>query len=66
MSQVGIPIHVVKAKMQQEGLDPTIIDKPPDELISLENKTDEKKVPVSEHPLYSKYFKMLKVLIVFT
>ena len=48
--------------MEQEGIDPTIIEKQPDEMISLENKTDEKKVAVSEHPLYSKYFKMLKVL----
>ena len=68
MLKVGIPLHVVKAKMQQEGLDPAIMDKQPDERVPLnENKPDEekptepKKVPLSEHPLYAKFFKMLKV-----
>ena len=60
---MGIPIHVVKAKMQLEGLDPTFIDKPPDELVAVEEeaKKEEKMVPVGDHPLYNKYFKMLKV-----
>ena len=63
MLKVGVPLHVVKAKMAAEKLDESMIDKPPDELIPLEEKKKEdvKMVPVSEHPLYAKYFKMLKV-----
>ncbi len=39
-----------------------MIYKPDDELIPLEEKKDEgKMVPVSEHPLCAKFFKMLKV-----
>eukprot|EP01036_Dinobryon_divergens_P051984 gene51984-69559_t len=62
MLKVGVPIHVVKAKMAAEKLDESMIDKPADELIPLEEKKEEgKMVPVSEHPLYAKFFKMLKV-----
>ena len=58
---------MVKAKMQQEGIDSSFIDKSPDDMIPLkEESADDKKVAASEHPLYSKYFKMLKVLIIYT
>ena len=63
MIKVGVPIHVVKTKMAAEKLDEFMIDKPADELIPLEEEKKEegKMVPVSEHPLYAKFFKMLKV-----
>jgi len=63
MLKVGLPIPVVKNKMQSEGVDPSFIEKDPSEMIPLEDeKADEgKKVPAAEHPLYEKYFKMLKV-----
>lgn len=67
MVKVGLPKEAVKAKMVQEGAKPEILDKDPDDMIPLndENKTKAKiavhTVPAGEHPLYSKYFKMLKV-----
>ena len=33
MLKVGVPVHVVKAKMAAEKLDESMIDKPADELI---------------------------------
>lgn len=64
MLKVGLPPPAVKNKMQQEGLDPAMLDKPDTELIPLNDaaaKDEGEKVPVSEHPKYAKYFKMLKV-----
>jgi len=63
MLKVGLPIPVVKNKMQMEGVDPTFIEKDPNELIPLEedNKEEVPKVPAAEHPNYAKFFKMLKV-----
>jgi hypothetical protein len=62
MLKVGLPAHVIKNKMQLEGVDPSMIDRDPNELIPLEDKkSDTKMVPASEHPVYSKFFKMLKV-----
>ena len=52
--------------MQQEGVDPSFLDKG-EEVIPLKEApveaASENKVKVSEHPIYSKYFKMLKVQI---
>jgi hypothetical protein len=63
MLQVGLPKDAVKDKMRQDGLDPAILDKDPSELVSRGDAPEggRKKVPLSEHPLYAKYFKMLKV-----
>eukprot|EP01038_Epipyxis_sp_PR26KG_P012149 gene12149-16266_t len=64
MLKVGFPKEAIKAKMKQENVDPSYIDKDPSDLIPLkdEPKSDGvEKVPVSEHPKYVKYFKMLKV-----
>jgi hypothetical protein len=65
MLKVGLPKDAVKNKMTQEGFDPAILDKAEDELIPLNDTVpavDEgPKVPVSEHPKYAKFFKMLKV-----
>jgi hypothetical protein len=68
MLKVGTPKPAVQLKMQQEKLDPSILDKDPDELISLDDEEDDEKeeqegpqVKVSEHPKYAKFFKMLKV-----
>ena len=59
MLKVGVHIEAVKKKMIEENLDPTYIDKNPNEMIPLEAKGQT--VAVSEHPLYIKFFKMLKV-----
>lgn len=68
MLKVGLPKDAVKAKMTQEGVDPDILDKDPTELVSkIDSKVagtrsdHGKMVAVSEHPKYSKYFRMLKV-----
>jgi hypothetical protein len=62
MLKVGLPAHVIKIKMEAEGADPSMIDKDPNELIPLEEeKPDVQKVPAAEHPLYAKFFKMLKI-----
>jgi hypothetical protein len=62
MLKVGLPLHVIKMKMETEGVNSSMIEKDPNELIPLEEqKADIPKVPASEHPSYSKFFKMLKV-----
>ena len=65
MLKVGLSKETVKAKMQQEGHDPSILDKSPDEKVPKINESNtsgaEELVPVNEHPMYAKYFKMLKV-----
>ena len=40
MLKVGVPIHVVKAKMAAEKLDGSIIDKPGDEMIPLNSNEE--------------------------
>ena len=62
MLKVGLPKEAVQAKMRQEGVDPDMLDKSPDEMISLNPKPsvdDGPKVPANEHPKYAKYFKMV-------
>ena len=77
MLKVGLPRDAIKAKMQHEGMNPTFLDKDPNEIIPLEiisstTKSDdtnngnngtsnENKISVADHPIYSKYFKMMKV-----
>lgn len=61
MMKVGVPLDSIKGKMVAEGLDPKILEKDPNELIPLQDEDEGPKVPVSEHPVYSKFFKMLKV-----
>ena len=61
MLQVGLPKNAIKAKMVQEGKNPDFLDKAPREMISSDTVEGGLKVPVGEHPLYSKFFKMLKV-----
>ena len=50
--------------MMKDGVDTSILDKDPEELIEIEESKSEsasvKRVPLKEHPLYSKYFTMLK------
>ena len=60
MLKTGVPLEAVRLKMRQEGADVTYIDKNPDDLVPLEVET-EQMVPVGDHPVYSKYFRMLKV-----
>ena len=61
MIKMGLPRDAVKAKMKLEGIDESYIDKNPDEKIPVTKPDDSPKVAVSEHPKFSKYFKMLKV-----
>ena len=65
MLKVGLPKESVKAKMKLEGVDSTVLDRNPKDLIPLENppdkKAEEDMIAVQDHPVFSKYFKMLKV-----
>jgi hypothetical protein len=60
MKKAGISITAVQNKMTAEGLDCSLINKDPFEMIPI-NLTPDNLVAVSEHPIYSKYFKMLKI-----
>ena len=59
MVKMGLPREAVRHKMLQDKVDASYLDKDPAELVPL-GKVDAK-VPVSLHPRYAKYFKMLKV-----
>ena len=72
MLKVGLPRDAIKAKMQHEGVNPSYLDKDAAEMVPLEGGDGGEvaggdaggggtKVAVSEHPLYAKYFKMIKV-----
>lgn len=49
---MGMPIEQVKLKVQQEGLDPSVLDKP---TAAVASKT------VKDDPEYAKYFKLMKM-----
>ena len=99
MLKVGLPRDAIKAKMQHEGMNPAYLDKDPSELVPIDITASSSsstggggtggnanasssssssgagggggsndgvggggtKVAVSEHPMYAKYFKMMKV-----
>jgi hypothetical protein len=65
MLKVGLPLANVKAKMEQEGYDPAILDKAPTDLVPVEIKAEDpgpgEMVPLQDHPAYGKYLRMLKV-----
>ena len=96
MLKVGLPRDAIKAKMQHEGMNPAYLDKEPTELVPIDIAASSSsaggasggnanasssssssgaggggsndgqggggtKVAVSEHPMYAKYFKMMKV-----
>ena len=48
--------------MRGDGVDVSIIDRDPEELVELEeSKSEPKKIALKDHPVYAKYFKMLKM-----
>ena len=69
----GLPKETVQAKIVQEVLDASVLDKKPDDKVpvnvnvNVKKETDaktekaEEVVPLKDHPKYAKYFKMLKV-----
>lgn len=59
MVKMGLPRDAVRHKMSQDGADASYIDKDPSELVPLSR--EDAKMPVSLHPTFAKYFKMLKV-----
>ena len=72
MLKMGLPKASVIHKMKGDGVDETIIDRDPNELIEVESKDEEskseeaksegpKKIALKDHPAYAKYFKMLKM-----
>ena len=60
MLKVGLPKDAIKAKMSQEGANPSFLDMEPSNLVPLA-EAEGIKVAVGEHPKYAKFFKMLKV-----
>jgi hypothetical protein len=71
MAKAGIPLAAVRVKMTQEGLNPALLDYAPSDLVPLDLlkkaetpaavESEGEMVACKDHPLYSKYFKMLKV-----
>eukprot|EP00605_Chrysophyceae_sp_TOSAG23-4_P001859 GSChrysophyteH1.ASY1.ANO1.2051.1 assembled CDS len=74
MLSFGIPAKSVKLKMHQEGQDPNILDKNPEDPWQASTGDDNSATQFScsvpsggesclakDHPVYAKYFKMLKV-----
>ena len=66
MLKVGLPLALIKAKMEPEGADPSVLDGPPDAMLPIAATgcvpapVQSDLVSLSEHPLFGKYFKMLK------
>ena len=66
MLKKGVPKVAVCHAMRRDKVDESIIDKDPNEEIEIEEekpKEEKKKVKLCEHPIYSKYFNMLKKAI---
>ena len=53
--KVGVPIEAVKGLMTRNGLDPSIMDHDPNELVDNTEESEEK-VPFANHPVFGKYF----------
>ncbi len=53
--KVGVPIESVKGLMTRNGLDPSIMDHDPNELVDNTEESEEK-VPLANHPVFGKYF----------
>ena len=60
MLKVGLPAPFVQNKMVEEGVDPSVLDNDPTAKVRAK-PTSPGGVALSEHPVYAKYFKMLKV-----
>ena len=67
MLKVGMPKDNVKFKMEQDGIDKSVLDKDPESMVSSGvggvggAEKDADNVAVSYHPRYGKYFRMLSV-----
>ena len=67
MLKVGMPKDNVKFKMEQDGIDKSVLDKDPESMVSSGvpgvggAEKDSDNVTVSNHPRYGKYFRMLSV-----
>lgn len=55
----GIPEIGVRNSMKMDGVDPSILDHHPDEVV-VEKNVD--MIALKDHPIYSKYFKLAKTL----
>jgi len=65
MFKLGLTADHVKQALQRDGLDPSVADKSPDDVVEDESASKEKgasgMVKRSEHPKYATYYKMLKM-----
>ena len=63
MLKKGVPEVAVRHSMMRDKVDSSILDRDPNEEIEIEEEgaaPSKKKVKLCEHPVYSKYFNMLK------
>jgi hypothetical protein len=60
MLKVGIPKASVQKKMRDEGVNEIFLDLRPQDLVPIEETTNDF-IAAREHPIYKKYFRMLKV-----
>lgn len=58
MVKFGTPLEAVRLKMQQEKVDPRIIDKAPTDIVPPESAPTGP-IAYKDHPKYEKYFKMV-------
>jgi hypothetical protein len=58
--KVGIPKASVQKKMRDEGVNEIFLDLRPQDLVPIEETTNDF-IAAREHPIYKKYFRMLKV-----
>jgi len=61
MLKVNVPRGAVESKMKQKGLDHTVLDRDPEELIDVVAAPKENKVKLKDDERYAPFFKMLKV-----
>ena len=59
MLKVGIPKPMVQKKMRDEGVNDMYLDLKPDDMVPILETSNT--IAAYEHPLYQKFFKMLKV-----
>ena len=63
MLKMGLPLLAAQNKAQQDGVDPSVLERGPNEQVPLEEAggAEEEMVALKDHPKYAKYFKMLKM-----
>ena len=61
MLKVGIPKPSVQKKMREEGVNVLFLELRPEDLVPIQETTMADTIAAYEHPVYKRYFKMIKV-----